>query len=757
MDVNDGNLKRALRSVFDAALATAFPAAYAKHINSDVQRANKMGAGEYQANCAMRVFAAVKGTEGAPKNPREVAAKIVAAASDIAKQTPGFIEAMDVAGPGFINIKVGESNVSKRIESILTSNAAPKPSIPTARRVAVDFSSPNIAKEMHVGHLRSTIIGDTICRVLECLGHDVKRINHVGDWGTQFGMLLTHLKDSHPDFLVNPPSISDLNAFYKASKKRFDDDEDFKQRARDEVTLLQGGDETALTGWKSFCKVSEKMFMQVYGRLGVKFPDGTCGESFYNSRIPAIIEELSAKDIAEESEGALVVWAKDEGIDIPFMVRKSNGSYGYASTDITALKYRVGELKCDWLVYVVDSGQQVHLRQLFSAARKTGWAKQYLGSEDRLRVDHVNFGVVQGKDKKRFKTRSGETVRLVDLLDEAKMRMVTELKARIADGRTPLAAEDVDEVAAKIGYAAVKYADLKNHRTKDYVFDYDTMLSPDGDTAVYLFYAYARVCSMLAKVEATTGKSIDEIIAGSASISRNDKFEWNMASIILQYPEILEKTADDLTPHVLCEYVYRTAGKFSEFWNNCRILVSCTFYFSAFASPSIFHADTLSRRNHASTFFENFFTATAMAERLTDCALVFRGAAGLSFCDIIFLTFNFTFCFFRMMARSILQTVPAGSLLPRRTSSLWTKRSGFLAWNLLRKYRYFVQCNNAHLMPLLISYQASVQYANITILQRNDNKSAKLKQSQLWQRPCVLAARHHVCKIRWNVDDLRHV
>ena len=570
IDLSNGNIKAAMQSIFDSALAAAFPAAFAKGIGADVKRASRKGDAEYQANCAMRVFAAVKGLPDAPKNPREVALRIVDAVKAIKLDAP-FIARMDVAGPGFINISVDEKLINDRMARIVVSKASPKPKA-KRKRVAVDFSSPNIAKEMHVGHLRSTIIGDTICRLLTFIGHDVKRINHVGDWGTQFGMLLTHMKDNHPDFLVNPPPISDLNAFYKESKKRFDDDADFKKRSQDEVVRLQGGDESSLTGWRSFCKVSERMFTQVYARLGVSFPDGTCGESFYNSRIPAVIDELLEKKVAVESEGALVCFV--DGYKIPLMVRKSNGGYGYGSTDVTAFKYRLQELKSEWNIYVIDNGQSLHLDLLFKVAEKAGWANEFCKSSE-FRVDHVKFGVVQGKDKKRFKTRSGETVRLVDLLDEAKARMVTELEKRLKEGRTPLTADQIDDVAGKVGYAAVKYADLKNNREKDYVFDYDKMLDPNGDTAVYLLYSYARSCSVLRKVEEATGTTIDALLESGEwkqKLERAQQEEWELCNLLLTFPDVVEQTADTLLPHVLCEFVYKLSVAFSAFYNSCRLI-----------------------------------------------------------------------------------------------------------------------------------------------------------------------------------------
>jgi arginyl-tRNA synthetase len=431
-------------------------------------------------------------------------------------------------------------------------------------KVVVDFSSPNIAQEMHVGHLRSTIIGDAICRVLEFCGHEVLRTNHVGDWGTEFGMLITYLQEAFPDILTSPPNITDLTAIYKASKKRFDEDEDFKQRARLNVVSLQRGDVAARAIWNLLCDISRAEFQKVYDLLGVKLTE--VGESFYNPLIPGVIAELQGLGLLRDEEGMLVLMMNH--FTIPLILRKSDGGYGYDSTDMGAISYRIREVKSDWVIYITDSGQASHFHMIFDAAREAKWIDPVAH-----RLDHIGFGVVCGDDGKRFKTRSSETVRLIDLLDAAKDRMQASLQSRADEGKTPLQGDEVEAAARVIGYGAVKYFDLKQHPSTDYIFSYDRMLDTKGDTAVYLLFAYARVASILRK--AAEERQIDvNVLAASATsiITIQHPAERALAFELLQFGDVVTSTLDLLLPNRLCEYLYQLAVKFTDFVTKCHVL-----------------------------------------------------------------------------------------------------------------------------------------------------------------------------------------
>ena len=551
-DGNNGEgLLGALVYIFNSAIASAFPEAAALGIkDAMVQRASNSKFGEYQCNNAMAVFALVKGKNAAATNPRAVAQAIV----DSCPDTP-LIKKLEVAGPGFINIYLSTKFLEDRVRFLAAKGVLPPPV--EKRTVAVDFSSPNIAKEMHVGHLRSTIIGDTICRILEFCGHKVHRVNHVGDWGTQFGMLICHLSDSFPDFKTNQPNLTDLTGFYKAAKARFDAEPEFKLRSQQGVVALQAGDEKSLEMWKILCDISRVAFEQVYSRLHVKVFEA--GESFYNSRIPGIIEGLNKQGLITDSNGASCVFIPDH--QVPLMVRKSDGGFGYDSTDITAINYRIKELGCDWIVYVTDAGQSDHFKLVFGGAKLAGWL-----DNGRVRLDHVGFGVVKGDDGKRFKTRSGETVRLVDLLDAAVTRMDASLRQRVADKATPLPIEDVPTAAAAIGYGAVKYFDLRQNPQTEYVFNYDRMLDVKGDTAVYLLQQYARICSMVRK----SGLDIEKLKT-EATISLEHDAEKGLAIELATLPDVILSVLSEIhMTHRICTFLYKLCTSFSEFYTQCK-------------------------------------------------------------------------------------------------------------------------------------------------------------------------------------------
>ena len=434
----------------------------------------------------------------------------------------------------------------------------------------MDFSSPNIAKEMHVGHLRSTIIGDTLSNCLTFAGHDVLRLNHVGDWGTQFGMLVEHLRDEYPQALLNNQDVDlgDLVTLYKAAKKRFDVDEEFKARAREGVVKLQAGDAESLVAWESLCRASRVEYQKIYDRLNIVGLHER-GESFYNPYLEDVITELQNLGLAVESEGATAVflegYANRDGSPLPMLVRKSDGGYNYATTDLAAVRHRVqfdpndGGEKADRVLYVTDAGQSQHFEMVFAAARKAGFLP------DSVSLEHVPFGLVQGEDGKKFATRSGDTVKLKDLLDEAVRIAGEDIKSRMADhpGETELT-DALSDVAKTVGIGAVKYADLSMNRESNYKFSYGRMLSLNGNTAPYMLYAYARICGIVRKA---TGQSEDNKIvwpeAASKILITHDS-EKQLVRNLVKLPDILSEVETELYPNRLCDYLFETSQKFNQ-------------------------------------------------------------------------------------------------------------------------------------------------------------------------------------------------
>jgi arginyl-tRNA synthetase len=560
--------------VFTFAIKRAFPAlAESKDEVTAVVRPagpDKRFKHDLQCDSAMGIFGMLKKSGELPeglRSPRDVAQKII----DSLPPTP-TVEHCEVAGSGFINIFMQDSFLEERINAMLTKGLLPPPRSP--RHVAIDYSSPNIAKDMHVGHLRSTIIGDSISRILEYMGHRLSRINHVGDWGTQFGMLLAHLKDVYPDYATKVPDLEDLTKLYKEAKARFDDKEDpsFKERSYKEVVALQGGDPTNHMLWTKMVEASAAMFNDVYRRLGVHEGLTLCGESFYNDMIPSTIEELDSKGLLTKQDGALLMFTPIDAV--PLIVRKSDGGYGYDSTDLAAIRYRIQELKADWLIYTIDSGQSLHLRLTFEAARMAGWS-----DPAKHRIDHMGFGIVCGEDKKRFRTRSGDTVRLVDLLDQAKALMEERLRtrreeslARLASGEARssdviLEESEIPEVAESMGYGAVKYFDLKQNRLSDYVFNYETMLRADGDTAVYLQYQCARMQSILRNAAEAGGD-----VTTDFPVRVTHPAEHKLCMHLSMWQDTLADVEASLNPHLLCGWLYNLACIYSEFQRDCRVI-----------------------------------------------------------------------------------------------------------------------------------------------------------------------------------------
>ncbi|XP_042487615.1 arginine--tRNA ligase, chloroplastic/mitochondrial-like isoform X2 [Macadamia integrifolia] len=556
MDENPGNVKQQLSKLFEASLKATVP----NELEIDIEplvAACTGKFGDYQCNNAMGLWSKIKGKKTEFKGPPSIGQALM-------RNLPAcdMVESCSVAGPGFVNVVLSKKWIAQRIQNMLTEGIgtwAPRLHI---SRAVVDFSSPNIAKEMHVGHLRSTIIGDTIARMLEFSNVEVLRRNHVGDWGTQFGMLIEYLFETYPNWEDEPErAVEDLQAFYKKSKEKFDKDSDFKVRAQQAVVLLQRGEARYRAAWEQICEISRREFDQVYIRLGVHLEEK--GESFYNPYIAGVLNLLAEKDLIQDSEGARVIFI--DGKNIPLIVVKSDGGYNYASTDLTALWYRLNEEKAEWVIYVTDVGQQQHFEMVFSAARMASW----LPSDVNLypKVNHVGFGLVLGDDGKRFRTRSSEVVRLVDLLDEAKNRSIAALAER--GKATEWTQEKIEETAERIGYGAVKYADLKNNRLTNYTFNFDQMLNDKGNTAVYLLYAYARICSIIRR----SGKDIEDL-KRTGAISLDHADERVLGLHLLLFAETVEEACTNLLPNVLCEYLYNLSENFTKFYSNCQVVGS---------------------------------------------------------------------------------------------------------------------------------------------------------------------------------------
>ncbi|MDO6561181.1 arginine--tRNA ligase [Paraglaciecola chathamensis] len=539
------NLHTLLLNKFRAALvAIGAP----ENSPAPLSRATKVGFGDYQFNGAMALAKVLK------QKPRDIADKIVAAV-----ELDGIAEKLEVAGPGFINIYLSKDWLATQLSEAA---ADPRLNIETqpSKTVVVDYSSPNLAKEMHVGHLRTTIIGDAVVKALEFMGHKVIRQNHMGDWGTQFGMLLAHLNDKLESNQVAETALSDLEDFYREAKVRFDEEEGFADRAREYVVKLQGGDAHCLALWQNFIDVSITHSEEVYDKLNVSLTRADImGESAYNHDLANVVSELQAKGLAVESEGAQVVFlpelADKEGKPAAYIVQKSGGGYLYATTDLAAVRYRNKQLLADRTLILTDARQALHFKQTEIVARKAGFI------EPEQTYEHCPFGMMLGSDGRPFKTRTGGTVKLVELLDEA----VERAQALLSKRETDLSTDELKVLANKIGIGAVKYADLSKNRTTDYMFSWDSMLSFEGNTAPYLQYAYTRVMSIFRKA------GVDHQTL-NAAISLDAPQEKMLAVKQLQYVEAINQVIAEGTPHVLCTYLYELASLFMSFYEACPML-----------------------------------------------------------------------------------------------------------------------------------------------------------------------------------------
>lgn len=542
------HLKQQLIALFDQAARLAFPGFSLPP--AEVVMTNQPQHGHYQYNSAMRLSKLLK------KPPREVAECLITHLP----QNPWIVR-QEIAGPGFINLWLSSDQMAYQIQKLLEQPHLGIALAHPPQKMIVDFSSPNTAKEMHVGHLRSTIIGDCLARVFTYLGHQVLRLNHVGDWGTAFGMLLAHLKETHPQILVGkePTNLSHLANWYKESKKRFDEDPEFKRRAQQEVVLLQSGDASSLSGWHLICDISRRAYQEIYHLLDVEIEER--GESFYNPLLPKIVQELAQKGLLVDSDGAKCCFVEGftskEGTPLPLILQKTDGGYTYDTTDMAALWHRISQEKADRIVYVVDAGQSTHFQMLFQVAEKAG-----LVDCKKTRLDHVPFGLVLGPDGKKFRTRSGETEKLLDLLQAA----VEKALCMVRERNPTMALDEAQKLAHALGIGAVKYADLSCNRVHDYTFSYDRMLRFDGNTAAFLLYSYVRIQSIQRK----SRWNVEEWV-GKESIALLHPSEENLALSVLRFEETLATVAEELLPNRLTDYLYTLAESFNAFFRDCRV------------------------------------------------------------------------------------------------------------------------------------------------------------------------------------------
>ena len=574
-------LRVALEKAFPEAAAEVARASGAS-LDPQLAPASKPEFGDFQANGALALARPLR------QQPRAVATAIV----EQLAADPAFTALClppQIAGPGFINLTLRPEALVAEVASRLADSRLGVPLVgaaaagiqapsPPAEPVIVDFSSPNIAKEMHVGHLRSTIIGDCLARVLAFRGHAVLRLNHVGDWGTQFGMLITHLKQVAPEALTTADAVDlgDLVAFYRQAKQRFDEDEAFQTTAREEVVKLQAGDPVSRRAWQLLCDQSRREFQLIYGRLGIELQER--GESFYNPYLPAVVADLEATGLLVTDEGARCVFLEGvsgkEGKPLPVIVQKSDGGFNYATTDLAAIRYRFAAAPAGdgarRVIYVTDAGQASHFAGVFQVARRAGWIP------DDGRLEHVPFGLVQGEDGKKLKTRAGDTVRLKDLLDEAVDRADADLRRRLAEEGRHEDEAFIRHVATTVGLAAVKYADLSQNRTTNYQFSFDRMLALQGNTAPYLLYAVVRIAGIARKgVEAAGADALGSDpgeYGGDAALVFSEPQEWALVRHLLGFDAVIAEVEEELLPNRLCTYLFELSQVFNRFYDQVPVL-----------------------------------------------------------------------------------------------------------------------------------------------------------------------------------------
>lgn len=513
----------------------------------EITRATRAEFGHYQCNQAMSLAKKLS------RPPRDIASKWLEHFLQVDHEEK-IVESAEIAGPGFINISLSTAFLQKELQALDLYEMQEQNKKENGKRVVIDYSSPNTAKQMHVGHLRSTIIGDALRRLLEFDGWDVHAVNHIGDWGTQFGMLIAYIREEfsrsqQESWLQNPGDVSleKLMELYRLSRKRFEEDEEFATRAKETVVALQAKKPHIYPFWEVICEVSRRDYQQIYDLLGVSLQE--MGESFYNDLLEPMVKELIDRGIAVSSQGAKCIFI--DGYDLPLMIQKSDGGFNYDTTDMAALRYRLQEMKADRIIYVTDAGQRLHFELVFAAALKAGWV------DEGFPLDHVPFGLVLGEDGKKFKTRSGKTEKLMDLLNEAIERIMEILKTR-----SDIEDLDLEETARRLGVSAVKYADLCNDRISDYKFSYDKMLSFEGNTGIFLLYSHVRALSILRHVGGAKDRAPLHLVEESERL---------LALKILQFPEAITATLEGLCPHRLAEYLWGLASCFNGFFRDCRV------------------------------------------------------------------------------------------------------------------------------------------------------------------------------------------
>ncbi|MCG7532629.1 arginine--tRNA ligase [Psychrobium sp. MM17-31] len=515
-----------------------------------VDRTKDKSHGDFATNLALMT------SKLAGKNPRELAQIIC----DKLPQS-AVVEKTEIAGPGFINFFVADNALTDQLEAAYNDERLNVQAVANPQNIVVDYSAPNLAKEMHVGHLRSAIIGDSVVRTLEFLGHKVIRQNHVGDWGTQFGMLLTYMERLQEKGGEISMELHNLEQFYRAAKKCFDEDESFTNRAREMVVKLQSGDENCQKLWQQFIDISLSHCQETYDRLGVSLTrEDVMAESAYNDMLAGVVESLKEQGLLVEDNGAQCVFLDEfkgkNDEPLPIIIQKTGGGFLYATTDMAATRYRNDVLNADRVLYFVDARQSLHFQQIFTLAKKANFARPEMS------LEHMAFGTVMGEDGKPFKTRSGEVAKLADLLDEAQQRAFDLVKSKNPD----MSEDQLKKIADVVGISAVKYADLSKTRTSDYTFSFDSMLSFEGNTAPYILYAYTRVASVFAKAGVDANNLSGDIVL-------NSEQEKALGAKLMQFNDAVKQVADKGLPHVMCSYLFDLAGTFSSFYEACPILV----------------------------------------------------------------------------------------------------------------------------------------------------------------------------------------
>ena len=539
-----------LRDLFYQALQAAYPEQQWQLEQVEITSSTQPQFGHYQCNSAMKL------TKILQLPPREIALRWLEYLPKQSEAGQSFIKDTIVAGPGFINITLSPFYIAQKVQSILKNGIGREPQ---PQRIVIDFSSPNTAKEMHVGHLRSTIIGDSLARLFEFLGHHVLRLNHIGDWGTAFGMLIAYMQEQVPNVLSGQQAtdLISLMAWYREAKRQFDTDAEFKKRSQLMVVALQSGDVKAKQAWEIICDISRQAYQAIYDLLGVKLIER--GESFYNPFLAEVVTDVETKKLMTLSNGAKCMFmpgfSNREGEPLPFMLQKSDGGYNYATTDLAAIRHRIQVEKADRLIYVTDAGQALHFQMLFKAAELLG----YLNPQ-KVQCDHVGFGLVLGPDGKKFSTRSGDTERLMDLITAA----ITNAGKIIQDRTPELDKASLQHAAKVIGIGAVKYADLSCNRSSDYAFSYERMLRFEGNTAPFILYAYVRIASIKRKI----GIDLNTI---NEPIQLTHPSEITLGLHIAQFPEVLQQITRDLMPNRLTDYLYNLAEKFNAFFRDCHV------------------------------------------------------------------------------------------------------------------------------------------------------------------------------------------